>query len=58
MANDPATKRIAEGDRDADLGFDADKGAIGAPVQIGEEDWRDGGTDDGEQDSDDALSDT
>lgn len=56
MADDPVIKNLPEGDRDADLGFDTGEGAIGAPVQIGEEDWRDGTTDDGEQDSNDALS--
>lgn len=56
MTNDPTTRRLPESERDTSLGFDAGEGLIEAPVQIGEEDWRDGTTDDGEQDSDDALS--
>jgi len=56
MTNDPTTRSLPESERDTSLGFDAGKDLIEAPVQIGEEDWRDGTTDDGEQDSDDALS--
>ncbi len=56
MTTDPEIKKLPEGPRDADLGFDTDGGAVGVPVPIRGEDWRDGGTDDGEQGEDEALS--
>jgi hypothetical protein len=50
MSIPPNVRKVPEAARDPEL---ADIGSSSVP--LGEEDWRDGRTDDGEQDSDDAL---
>lgn len=57
MPNIPTVKKLPEGPRDPELGSESWLGGKAPqPVPQGEEPWRDGRSDDGEQDSDDALA--